>query len=171
MNYRSYYMGLLSIFLISLAHADFSDKVMAPHLGPYKLEKSDRGICPDSLSIIAECTLGQLDLKKTGDLDFDFILLKGINSGEMRTTVKNQLVEKSLTTMKDLKITSKKSTYMPNYKVWFNETIELELQDKKFVLRKSQMDMKNEKSTMTLECHYRFDEAENKKILEGIKLN
>ena len=154
------------ILFASYAQAEFSDQIVAPHLGPYKLVKKYIGACPISLTIIAECTLGQLDLKKTGDLDFDFILLKGINSGEMKTTIGDKLIEKSLTVMKDLTITSKRSTYMSNYKIWLHETTLLELKDKKFTVTKSQMDMKNEKSKITLNCDYVFDEIENNKILE-----
>jgi hypothetical protein len=160
----------LSIVLISAlsikAHAEFTEKMIGPFLGPYKVEKTLVGSCPEALTIMAECTLNQLDLKNSKNLDFDFMIFKGINSGEMKTTLKNKIIERSTTTLKDLKLISTRSSYMSNYKVWFNETIELELGDKKFSIKKSQMDKQNKSSLTTQHCEYIFDEVENKKILD-----
>ena len=148
------------IIIVPFAQAEFSDKIITPHLGPYKLEKSHIGECPNSLTIIAECSLSQLALKNTKELYFDFVTFKGINSGEMMTTIGDSLVEKNLTVMDKLTITSKRSKYMDRFKAWFSETVELELNIKKFTVKKFQMDMKNEHSKVTLNCSYVFDENE-----------
>lgn len=166
-NYSTLVILLISTLSLK-AQAEFTDKMIEPFLGPYKIGKTFIGTCPETLSIIAECTLNQLDLKNSKNLDFDFIIFKAINSGEMRTTVKNKIVEKSITTLKDLKLISNRSSYMSNYKTWFNETIELELGNKKFNLKKSQMDIQNKVRKTTLHCEYIFDEIENKKMLDEI---
>ena len=155
------------MLFVPLVQAEFSDEIITPHLGPYKLEKNYLGECPKSLTIIAECSLSQLALKKTDELFFDFLILKGINSGEMMTRIGDTLVEKSLTVMEKLILTSQRSRYMANYKAWFSENIELELNIKKFNLKISQMDIKNKHSKIVLNCSYIFDEVENKKILES----
>jgi hypothetical protein len=164
-TYSSLVILLISSFSIK-AHAEFTDKMIGPFLGPYKIEKTLIGTCPEALSIMAECTLNQLDLKNSKNLDFDFIIFKGINSGEMKTSIKNKTIERSTTTLKDLKLISNRSSYMSNYKIWFNEKIELELGNKKFNIKRSQMDMQNKSSQTTLNCEYSFDEVENKKILD-----
>lgn len=164
------YHFVLSMLLIgsfsTMARSQFTEKMIEPFLGPYKVEKTLVGSCPEALSIMAECTLNQLDLKNSKNLDFDFIIFKGINSGEMKTTIKNKTIERSTTTLKDLKLISNRSSYMSNYKLWFNEKIEMELGNKKFSVKRSQMDMQNKSSQTTLHCEYVFDEIENKKNLD-----
>lgn len=159
---------LLSVFS-SKANAQFSDDMITPFLGPYKIEKSNVGVCPESITMIAECTLDQLDLKSSKNLDFDYLIFKGINAGEMKTTIKNKVVGKSTTTLNGLSLISKRSAYMRNYKIWFNETVELNLGPKKFSVKKSQLDIHNKNSKTTLNCDYVFDEKENKRMLDESK--
>jgi hypothetical protein len=161
-----------AIFLFTFsnkAHAEFSDEMIAPFLGPYKIEKSNIGTCPERLTMMAACTLDQLELRSSVNLDFEFLIFKGVNAGEMKTIVKNKVVEKSITTLNELNFVSKRSTYMRNYKIWFNETIELNLGTKKFSVKKAQLDMSNKNSTVTLNCDYVFDEESSKRELEEMK--
>jgi hypothetical protein len=161
-------VALLAIFSSEI-NAQVSDEMINPFLGPYKIEKSNVGACPEFLTMIAECTLDQLDLKNSKNLDFDYLTFKGINSGEMITSIKNKVVEKSITILNGLTLISKRSSYMKNYKVWFNETVELDLGPKKFSVKKSQLDIHNKNSKATLNCDYVFDEEENKRMLDELK--
>ena len=58
---------------------------------------------------------------------------------------------------------------MRNYKIWFNETVELNLGPKKFSVKKPQLDIHNKNSKTTLNCDYVFDEEENKRMLDESK--
>lgn len=159
----------LIVFLLinSKAFASFDDNTISPFLGPYKINKSVVGNCPSTLLLMAQCTLDRLDLKNSEDPDFDFISFKGINSGEMITTIKNQIVEKSITAFDNLEIKSSKETYFSRYKRWFREKADLSLGEKKFILKKSKENFKTKKYITELQCEYIFDEIANKKMLDS----
>ncbi|MDO9183782.1 MAG: hypothetical protein Q7U04_15310 [Bacteriovorax sp.] len=165
--FKGYYV-LISFFIISSgAFAQFDDNSISPFLGPYKINKTFVGSCPSTLLLMAQCTLDRLDLKNTENPDFDFISFKGINAGEMITTVKNQIVQKSITTFDNLEIKSSNETYFSRYKEWFREKADLGLSEKKFILKKSKEDIKTKKFITELHCEYIFDEIANKKILNS----
>lgn len=132
-----------------------------------KYYKTLVGSCPNTLLFMAQCTLDRLDLKNTENPDFDFISFKGINAGEMITTIKNQIIEKNMTTFDNLEIKSSKETYLSRYKEWFREKADLSLSEKKFVLKKLKEDFKTKKYVTELHCEYIFDEIANKKNLDS----
>ncbi len=116
---------------------------------------------------MAQCTLDRLDIKNTENPDFDFITFKGINAGEMITKIKNQIIEKNITTFDNLQIKSSKETYFGRYKEWFREKADLSLGTKRFVLTKSKEDFKTKKYITELQCEYIFDEISDKKMRDN----
>lgn len=157
----------LTIFLVLASinsNALFDDKTIGPYLGPYKLSKNNSKNCPGELSLIAMCTLGQLDLKHTKNMDFDFMKFKGVNEGEMITSINGNEVEKMITSFEKLQLVSNKKSFMKRYKQWLEVDTKLILKPKKFSLAKTQI--LSGKKRVLFDCEYVFDEVENKKILE-----
>lgn len=155
----------LVLSFIKNSFALFNDKVIEPFLGPYKISQNETTNCPPKLSLMAMCTLSQLDLKHTDYLDFDFIKFKGINEGIMITRIKDVMIEKNETTFKNLKLVSKGKSYQKRYERWFQSEIQLTFKKKKFHLIKFHRSDKNQELKITLDCKYEFDEIENEKIL------
>ncbi|MCF8059942.1 MAG: hypothetical protein K9K67_11635 [Bacteriovoracaceae bacterium] len=143
----------------------FDDKTIEPFLGPYKISKNNSKNCPRKLTLMAMCTLGQLDLKHTKDFDFDFINFKGVNEGEMITSINGKEVEKTITKFQKFQLISNRKTYMKKFKQWMEIDTRLNLGPKKFNISKTQVLLG--KKNVQLDCEYTFDEAENKRILEA----
>ena len=160
--------ALLTFFTINLsAFAQFDDATIAPFLGPYKINKTLIGNCPSTLLFMAQCTLDRLDIKNTENPDFDYITFRGINAGEMITKIKNQIIEKNITTFDSLQVKSYKETYFSRYKEWFREKADLSLSGKRFVLKKSKEDFKTKNYITELHCEYIFDEIADKKMRDS----
>lgn len=167
MKVKKFYL-LLFFIASSSVFAHFDDAIISPFLGPYKISQISIGNCPNTLLLMAQCTLERLDLKNSENPDFDFLSFKGINAGEMITTINGQIIEKNLTTFEKLTIISIRETYFSRYKAWFKEKTELTLNGKKFVFKKLKEDLKTKKDVTELQCEYAFDEIENKKTLDAL---
>lgn len=150
-------MKRIIIFLILISShtfAQFDDNVIEPFLGPYELSKKIIGDCPKSLVLIAECSLDQLDLRNSDDLDFVFLSFKSINSGEAVTKIADQIVERSLTTFNNLELSSSHIKYPTGPQGWVKNEVFLKLGNTKLSLRRSKSHYRNLQTVKDLDCMY-----------------
>ncbi len=160
---------IFSLILCTNSYALFNDKTVEPFLGPYKLSKNITKNCPSNLLLMAMCSLGQLDLKHTKNLDFTFLSFKGINEGEMITRINGSVVGKSKSEFNNLELMSKKESYIKRYNMWFETETSLRLSKKNFILVKKQRRNRKDDYKLSLSCEYVFDETENKRMTESFK--
>jgi len=146
------YLILFTLFSSS-AFAGFTVEFIEPFLGKYDLKKARKGQCPRSLNLMAACSLGELTLHHSTELDFLFERFTGIGAGELKTSNEKEVIRRSTATLTGQMIVQKEKVYMSNYKRW------LEL-DKSLKLSKNGMRFKRfSAGKKRADCEYALDKV------------